>query len=252
MYLLYLDDSGSVDNQNESYLVLGGVCVFEAQVDWFTTEIDKIAQRFRPEDPDSVEFHATDVFGGRVEPWKSLKKKEERQAVLKEVLGILPNAFETARAFAAVVHKPSCRERHPMELAFEVVCSRFNKFLSQTGVNDRGLIILDETAHATRLHQLSKQFRKLGTQWGGVHRIIDAPMFVSSRSFRCMQLADHIAYAVFRRFEAKDTNYFDVFAHRFDRVGKTIFGLQHIETGASPTCMCPCCLSGAVRRPNGI
>jgi hypothetical protein len=32
MYLLYLDDSGSTENQDEEYLVLGGMAVFERQV----------------------------------------------------------------------------------------------------------------------------------------------------------------------------------------------------------------------------
>ena len=43
MYLLYLDDAGSPGNANEDYFVLGGVCVYEAQVDWFSREIDKLA-----------------------------------------------------------------------------------------------------------------------------------------------------------------------------------------------------------------
>ena len=43
MYLLYLDDAGSPGNAAEEYFVLGGVCVYEAQVDWFSREIDKLA-----------------------------------------------------------------------------------------------------------------------------------------------------------------------------------------------------------------
>ena len=34
MHLLYLDDAGSAANKDESYLILGGVSVFEAQADW--------------------------------------------------------------------------------------------------------------------------------------------------------------------------------------------------------------------------
>jgi hypothetical protein len=250
MHLLYLDDSGSVDNKNENYIVLGGVCVSEAQVHWVTTQLDRIAERLRPTDPDAVEFHASAIFSGREEPWKSLTKVQ-RQDVIKEVLGVLTNSYETARAFATVVHKPTCKGRDPMEVAFEDVCSRFDKFLCRSEVDSRGLIILDESAHATRLEQLARQFRKLGTSWNSIRRIVDGPLFVSSRSFRCVQLADHIAYAVFRRYEAKDTNYFDVFAHRFDRVGPTIHGLRHVEPDASTSCLCPACLSRVVGRQVG-
>src|SRR5687768_2487001 len=118
MHLLYLDDSGSVDNANEKYLVLGGVCLSEAQVHYFTTELDRIAARLRPADPDGVEFHTSVIFSGRDEPWKTLTKVQ-RQDVIKEVLGVLTRAYETARAFATVVHKASCASRHPMEVAFE-------------------------------------------------------------------------------------------------------------------------------------
>lgn len=34
MHLLYLDDAGSASNPGEAYLVLGGVSIFEAQVDY--------------------------------------------------------------------------------------------------------------------------------------------------------------------------------------------------------------------------
>lgn len=34
MHLLYLDDSGSAENKNEAYFVLGGVCVPERNMRW--------------------------------------------------------------------------------------------------------------------------------------------------------------------------------------------------------------------------
>lgn len=46
MYLLYLDDAGSPGNPTEEYFVLGGVCVYEAQVEWFSREMDKLATPF--------------------------------------------------------------------------------------------------------------------------------------------------------------------------------------------------------------
>jgi hypothetical protein len=41
MCLLHLDDAGSPGNPAEDYFVLGGLCVYEAQVDWFSRELDK-------------------------------------------------------------------------------------------------------------------------------------------------------------------------------------------------------------------
>lgn len=239
MYLLYLDDSGSAENQTEQYLVLGGICVYERQVQYFTHELDKIAERLVPGKPETVEFHASEVFSGRVDPWKTLNK-DQRRDLIREVLGVLANAYDSARAFATVVHKASFVSQHPMEVAFEDICSRFDRFLRR--VDGKGLIILDESTHATRLVELAHRFRSLGTQWDVIRNIVDGPLFVTSRAFRCVQLADHIAYSIFRRYEARDANYFDVFANRFDSDRKVIHGLSHLEKSAD-NCMCIGCLS---------
>lgn len=239
MFLLYLDDSGSVGNASEEFLVLGGVCVWERQVNHFTLELDKIAARLHPTDPDSVEFHASEIFSRRVSPWNALTRDGARD-IIKEVLGVLANAYESARAFACVVHKASCGNRHPMEVAFEDIVSRFDLFLGRA--NEKGIIILDESTHATKLLDMARQFRRLGTQWHAIRHIVDGPLFVTSRAFRCVQVADHVAYAAFRRYEAKDATYLDVVINRFDSDGKILHGLRHIQSGI-PNCMCPACLS---------
>ncbi|MBI1900529.1 MAG: DUF3800 domain-containing protein [Planctomycetia bacterium] len=79
VYLLYLDDSGSAKNPTEDYLVLGGICLLENQVDHFTQELDQIARRLNPNDPDPVEFHASDIWSGREPPWSQLKDREQRK-----------------------------------------------------------------------------------------------------------------------------------------------------------------------------
>ena len=55
---------------------------------------------------------------------------------------------------------------------------------------------------------------------------------MDSRASRCVQIADHVAYAVYRRYSAGDTNYLDIVLSRFDYdggvlhgVGKTVLGV---------------------------
>ncbi|MCB2204035.1 DUF3800 domain-containing protein [bacterium] len=43
MYVLYLDDSGSIPNRNEDYFVLGGVCLHESQIHWVTEQLNALA-----------------------------------------------------------------------------------------------------------------------------------------------------------------------------------------------------------------
>lgn len=243
MHLLYLDDAGSVANRNEEYLVLGGLSLFEAQAHWLTQQLDRLAESIDPDQPLSVEFHASEIFSRRTRPWKGMTADEAR-GVLKAVLRIVRQAYSTATIFACAVHKPSCTDRDPMELAFEDLCSRFDRYLSRlesSGDRQRGLIILDESAHETSLQRMATNFRVLGTQWGAIRHLADVPLFVDSKMSRPIQVADHIAYATFRRYNAGDSSYFDIIAHRFDIYNGIVHGLAH--KSPDPDCMCPACLS---------
>ena len=89
MYLLYLDDSGSVSNPSEKYFVLGGVCVPEASVRWLGYELEKLAEDIDPVNPRSVEFHAAEIFSGRRGVWKGLNISRRAKIHVKDVPRIL-------------------------------------------------------------------------------------------------------------------------------------------------------------------
>jgi len=251
MHLLYLDDSGSGPNPTEEYLVLGGLSVYEAQAHWFTQEMDRLAQGIDPANPQNVEFHASEIFSRRSPPWNRLSR-DEAQGVIKAVLRIVGQSYETARVFGCAVHKPSYPGRDPMEVAFEDLCSRFDLFLTRMGAagdRQRGLIILDESTHETSLQDMARNFRTIGTRWGNIRNLADIPLFINSRASRLTQVADHIAYSIFRRYQSGDAQYFDIIASRFDIADGIIHGLSHKQS-INMNCMCPACLSrrASVRR----
>jgi hypothetical protein len=244
MHLLYLDDSGSAANTNEEYLVLGGVSVFEAQAHWITTALDRLASTVDPANPHNIEFRASEIYNRRAYPWRDMTR-QEAQGIIKAVLNILKQSYGSARAFACAVHKPSYPGRDPVELAFEDLCSRFDKYLTRLraeGDRQRGILILDESSQETTLQRMSREFRTLGTRWGVVHNLAETPLFVDSRASRLVQLADHVAYAVFRRYNASDANYFDIIASKFDSSEGVIHGLAHKQT-IDPLCMCLACIT---------
>jgi hypothetical protein len=242
MHLLYLDDAGSAANPDEDYLVLGGLSVYEAQAHWVTRQLDDLAQGIDASAPYSVEFHASEIFARRSEPWRSMSRTEA-QGVIKAVLRVLGDAYASARAFACAVHKASYPSRDPVEMAFEDLCSRFDLYLNRLraeGDRQRGLLILDESAHETSLQTMARDFRVLGTRWGVLHNLAETPLFVDSRASRLVQLADHIAYAVFRRYNAHDAQYFDIIASQFDARDGVLHGLAHKLVADAP-CMCLAC-----------
>ncbi len=245
MYLLYLDDSGSARNTNEQHLVLGGFSVFERALHWLTRELDQLAEQIHPQDPNAVEFHASEIFSGRTPPWSGMTK-DERRTVIRRVLEIFRSADQRITAFACVVHKTSFAQRDPMEFAFEEICSRFDLQLKRLhakgGDTQRGLVVLDKSSYETSMQGMARDFRSLGTRWGVLVNLAEVPFFVDSRASRAVQLADHIAYAVFRRYESGDASYFDIIASRFDAEEGKIHGLVHRQT-VDASCMCPACLS---------
>lgn len=246
MYLLYLDDSGSVHNTQESYFVLGGICVFERQVYWLTKKLDELAAEIWPASPESVEFHASEIFSGRAHPWKALPK-EERKKVLIKVLKIIADSHESTRAFACAVHKASFPGKDPIEIAFEQLCSRFDLYLKRIYATDssnsqRGIFILDESSYETSLQNLANNFRSFGTRWGVLKNIVEVPFFVNSKASRIVQLADHIAYSVFRRYDAGDTSYLDIVLSKFDAENGKLHGLVHKQQ-SNINCLCPACMS---------
>lgn len=245
MHLLYLDDSGSAGNTNEDYLVLGGVSIFEASANWITQELDKLAQSISPSRENEIEFHASEIFSRRSYPWNGMSK-EEAQGVIKAVLHIIADdSYDTTRLFACSIEKVSYADRDLMEMAFEDLCSRFDRYLARLhsdGDRQRGLIILDKSSYETTLQKLANDFRTLGTRWGSIRNLADTPFFVDSRASRLIQLADHVAYAVFRRYNSSDTQYFDIIAPKFDSAGGVLHGLSHKHNSNQP-CMCPSCMS---------
>jgi hypothetical protein len=231
MYILYLDDAGSAPNPRENTLVLGGVLVYERHTYWFAQQLDTLAAKIDPVNPRSVEFHASEIFSGRNPPWNRFPKKEERINIIKDVLRIVARSYQRNSAFACIIHKPSFRRSDLMEMAFEDLCSRFNLHLARvyatTKEQNKGLIVLDESSYETSLQKMATDFRCSGTRYGNIRDLAEVPLFVNSKASRLIQIADHIAYAVFRRYEAGDTSYLDLILQKFDSESGVLHGLVH-------------------------
>ncbi len=66
MHLLYADESGSISDPGQRHFVLAGISVFEREPHWIEQELDKIAARFDPKQPHSIELHGSPMrTGGR-------------------------------------------------------------------------------------------------------------------------------------------------------------------------------------------
>ncbi|MDE0658668.1 MAG: DUF3800 domain-containing protein [Gammaproteobacteria bacterium] len=249
MYLLYLDDSGSVKNPGERYFVLAGISVFERQIYHLITSADAYVATIDP--LGEAELHGSVMNKGGRSPWKGMPRKE-RLAAIEGGLNILRDAHNSVRAFAVAVDKRVISPDDPVEYAFEELCNRFNLYLSRLwsreGKKHRGLVVMDETHYEGTLQGLAGRFRERGTRWGSLRNMAEVPLFVDSRASRLIQIADLLAWAVWRRYEFSDTRYFDRIVSRFDTEGGVIHGLVHRK--GTDECYCPACMSRSARDSN--
>ncbi len=253
MHILYIDNSGSPDNPNERYFVLGGVAVFERGIYHQIEAVDRCVAEFQLGDAYDIELHGSPMYSGRGVPWKTVRERSAREQMIQKALSTFSGAA-SVRLFAVAVDKAGVVPEDPVQLAFEELCNRFNLFLqrnfNRSGEAHRGLLVMDESKHEKPLQAMARHFRINGGRWGGFRNLAEVPLFVDSRASRLVQLADLVAYATWRRYEYADGRFFDPLIRKFDCDGGVIHGLVH-RRGSSgrEDCFCPACHSRMVYAP---
>ena len=241
MYLLYLDDAGSVGNPREKHFVLGGVALFERQTHFLSEALDQLARKWQPLSAEELEFHGSEINAGR-NTWRKVPK-DKRRAIIRHGLATVRSLQGDWTLFGVAVDKKARSPEDPIEYAFEQLCNRFDRFLQRKyRKNDKqkGLIILDKSAKETRLQALATEFRKTGHRWGTTRNMADVPMFVDSRSTRMIQYADLVAYAMWCKYEKSDAEFFNVIDDSFDSEGGVVHGLHHFKD-RNEYCDCIAC-----------
>lgn len=229
MHLLYLDESGSVTDPNQEYFVLAGVCVFERKTHWVEQELNTVASRFAPKNPYSVELHGSPMRSGR-DGWKNFPLDDRLQAIKDSLrLGIQNYYPKGVRLFGAVVKKSSLSGVDPVEHAFEQLSSRFDLFLKRIYAKhqeaQRGIILFDKSSTEQRIQTLSREFKYSGHAWGKTKNFAEVPVFLDSKASRLIQLADLVAFALYRFHEHSDNSFYDIIKYCFDKEGGVEHGL---------------------------
>lgn len=251
MFILYIDGSGSVKNPDDDHFILAGVAVYERQIFHLIKSLDDLVDSLGVGTVDQTELHGNQMYSGRTAPWRQMDRNR-RLDIMGEALDVLLQASRSVRAFGVAVHNAAISPKDPVEYAFEEICNRFNLFLSRVFKSrggkeedkQKGLIVMDQSHYEEPLQALANQFRIRGTQWGHLRNLAEVPLFVDSRASRIVQLADLVAFAMWRKYEHKDGRFFDPIIPRFDSEGGVIHGLVHFKPH-DEKCYCPACMSRA-------
>lgn len=222
MHLLYVDESGSATDVSQKYFVLAGVSVFERTTHWIEKSLDEIARKIAPESPRELEFHGSPMRSGKGF-WRKFDLAT-REALIVEALssGVL-RQMKGVRLFACAVEKTALVDKDPVHVCFEQLVRQFDLFLQRCHIkhsdSQRGLMLFDESSTEQRLQTLAREFKHNGHSYGRTHNYAEVPVFLDSRATRLIQLADLVAYSIFRHFEHGDSKYWNVIKDRFDEEG---------------------------------
>jgi len=158
--------------------------------------------------------------------WRSIKPNARTAAVI-DALKVAIESQTGIRVFGVVIKKSSVPGQDPLEMAFEQLSNRFDLFLkreyAQKQVAERGLILFDKNSAEQRIQTLARDFKYSGHSWGKTKNYAEVPVFLDSKASRLIQLADLVAWALFRKFERNDPTFFDLIKGRIDSEG----GVQH-------------------------
>lgn len=246
MHILYCDISGNVGGTADKHIVLGGVCIREDGLYHVIKELDDIVQSSDLALPLDIELHANEIIAGR-KFWRRVDSTARRN-FLKTCLGVFSGpSRHNMRTFGIVIEKDRV-DGDPVLFGYEQVVTRFNSFLSRDyqvnrkkhgAFRHRGLIIFDASRYENELQGVANDYRVNGTRWGRLSCLAEVPLFSDSRASRLIQLADLVAYALYRRFERDDREFLSIFAESFDRHSHRTHGFYHLTS--SEDCDCPSC-----------
>jgi hypothetical protein len=231
-YLLYLDDSGSVNDPNSKFLVFAGISVFERQTHWLESHVNNIAARFNPAHPEAVELHAAPMRGAK-DGWQHFSPTDRVQAVV-DTLNLLSSTQSNVKVFAAVIEKSLLPLPQIIPHAFEKLADNFDSYLaamyqrSQGKNPQRGIVIFDKSTFEQSIQGLSHVFKHHGHTNGYLRNFAEVPLFIDSKASRLIQIADMVAYWMYRRYEALDDRGFQLispFFHSFSGGNQGLYEL---------------------------
>jgi hypothetical protein len=187
------------------------------------------------------------MWNGNGEPWNSMNRAD-RVKIMQQIYKLLSRETKGVVLFGIVLHKPDFPKASPIQKTCEEMAGHFDSYLTSLEIADeeeekqRGLMIFDQSRHEKTVQALVTQYRTTSASFGLVRHLADVPLFTDPKITRMLQLADFVAYALYRRYQAQDTQFFDKILPRFSESGGILHGLAHLNSNYRE-CYCPGCLS---------
>lgn len=271
MYLLFVDESGT-HGANAHAFVLGGVAIHEDDAARLQRALDDLVIQHLgrvPVNLEEYELHAGEMRNAkrpvgqstaRTSVWASMARLD-RLRLLDAGYDLLsqfrpqdPNL--PLWMFGVVLDAHFRHGELPIkreQFAYEVLLNKFDLMLKKLRDEDhapnRGLVIHDRRVVAEAdIQSWVTGWRAAAGDVGQLRNLADVPLFTDSRATRLLQVADLVAYALYRRYASHpDPQYFSRIWPEFhrDRAGQ-LHGLVHFTPDfGRGACGCESCAARA-------
>lgn len=231
MYLFYLDESGSRDpsagtpeNPKDHIYVLLAVGMYERQWRPFDIEVSQLklglADRLWQEGVGLFDLADCEVKSNWLRNPNARSKESKFLESLNtaDIENIASTYFQQVRKrkaviLASVIDKRCLyAETNSSDLhrkAYEFLLERIQHYMRQYRRNHQAIIIMDDTSKQLNrmIAMQHASFQRTGNWNMAFPNIVEYPFFVRSELSNGIQLADQLAYNVYRAFRYDDLNY---------------------------------------------
>lgn len=217
MYIAFIDESGKPTKKERSPFVLAALIVRDSELNRIRKEVNRIKLKYGL-DPD-VEIHARDIVHGK-RGFKNVDMRV-RKSLLDDVFNLLKSLDITLISTVILKKrivgspKPDSIVREEVEAkCYELLVERLVLFLEKKAVDDWLLMVIDETytKHDLSIRRNIERVVQHGffaSRWPASRRVFMQPLFVPSKLYEPLQLADIIAYTVFKKYSKPRSAIFD-------------------------------------------
>jgi Protein of unknown function (DUF3800) len=210
MRLVYIDESGVGDPNQEPFTVVAGV-VINGDTQWksFEADLGDMRKDF-PQLLEDTELKARDLFWGRCafQPWD----RESRVSLQKELLKLI--ARHKLPIHAAFVERDFFNGLYPdlgvkpEDQALVMCLSAIETWFCGNAAGEVGTIIADRTQREKDFKDSLRLYRKakVGYSNAKFNHLIEPILFADSKEAWGIQLADHCAFFIKRSHCMKKTD----------------------------------------------
>lgn len=230
MQLLYIDasgDPGPFMGKNTRTYVLSGVAMSFKDWKFITDDVRSITSKYfgASEIP---ELHAKELMTGKY-PFDKI----DSVALATDITDFIKHAHVTL--FGIVIDKVAYAKSKLgppstiVDKTLEEIVNRFHLYLQRHKA--MGLIVSDTNQNGfdTSVRNTYEYFRRQGTTYVKLNRIVDTIFFTPSETAIGIQMADFVSYALKRNFEDSDNRVFKEIEKKFDHNQGRVHGLKVIN-----------------------